>query len=314
MFGYVYFFRNIFACLILNVVVLNCYAQLKVDQYGRIGMGTNYPNTSYKCHIKGDLLLTTYPEIIAPATFPIELRFKVGIPLIGSFAASVEIGTNSDKIAFYSTETNFNNLYAQSFIVLSDSLSKMNFKPIDNSLEKILKLKTYTDQFTEKNATDRSFRYGFISQQVERVLGKEVKIVEDMYDAKMMDYNQIIPLLVGAVQEQQKIIDSLIIVIKNNGDNGNPLVRGESRSILYQNKPNPFSEQTIIEYDIAEKFNKCEIVVFDLTGKMLKSFLIKDLGRGKLTIERSEFSKGIYLYSLIIDNNEIASKRMLITE
>ncbi len=51
---------------------LASYAQLKVDKSGRIGMGTNWPNSEFKCHIKGNLLLTNYPE--SPFT---ELRLKV---------------------------------------------------------------------------------------------------------------------------------------------------------------------------------------------------------------------------------------------
>ncbi len=44
-----------------SILTISAFAQLKVDQYGRIGMGTNYPNPSYKCHVAGNLLCTSYP-------------------------------------------------------------------------------------------------------------------------------------------------------------------------------------------------------------------------------------------------------------
>ena len=68
---------KILASLLLFLSI-NAFAQLRVDPYGRIGMGTNYPNSEYKCHIKGDLLLTTYPEIPAPNATFVEFKFKVG--------------------------------------------------------------------------------------------------------------------------------------------------------------------------------------------------------------------------------------------
>lgn len=54
--------KSIILSAIFAAFTLSAFAQLKVDQYGRIGMGTNWPNSSYKCHIKGNLLLTTYPD------------------------------------------------------------------------------------------------------------------------------------------------------------------------------------------------------------------------------------------------------------
>lgn len=40
--------RNIIIMTVLITFSLTAFAQLKVDQYGRIGMGTNWPNPGYK--------------------------------------------------------------------------------------------------------------------------------------------------------------------------------------------------------------------------------------------------------------------------
>ncbi len=105
--------KHITIIISLILVSLASYGQLKVNQYGRIGMGTNYPNPDFKCHIAGNLLLTSYP------TNPYyELKMKVNNGWPG-----VEIGSNYDKIAFWSTYVDYNDLYAANFYKMSDGLA-----------------------------------------------------------------------------------------------------------------------------------------------------------------------------------------------
>jgi hypothetical protein len=69
------------------MLLSNCvFSQLKIDQYGRVGIGTNYPSPEYKVHVKGDILLTTYPIIPPNQTRFQELRLKIdnGFPTISS--------------------------------------------------------------------------------------------------------------------------------------------------------------------------------------------------------------------------------------
>ena len=86
--------KSIVLSIIFAVITLSTFAQLKVDQYGRIGMGTNYPNPGYKCHVSGNLLCTSYP-----ANPYYELRFKVGNGWPGC-----EIGPSSDILAFWTSD------------------------------------------------------------------------------------------------------------------------------------------------------------------------------------------------------------------
>ena len=106
-----------------------------------------------------------------------------------------------------------------------------------------------------------------------------------------MDYDQIIPLLVVAVQEQQGIIDSLrfeITAVQNNMQNNysgmdqfkSANSSGNSKSVLFQNKPNPFSGQTIIEFEINEiNFKSASVEIFDMSGVLLKSFPFDRVGK-----------------------------------
>lgn len=294
-------------------------AQLRIDPSGNIGMGTNYPNPEYRCHVKGNLLVTNYPE--SPSY---SLRMKVGNGWPG-----VEMGGTSDAIAFWVPEFSYNKLYAEEYYRVSDSLMKSDIHDIESGLNKIMKLKTYIYSLNGKTVDeegnivpDNRREYGFLSQEVEELL-TDVKITSDARGVKLMDYDQIIPLLVKGVQEQQGIISSLeqriallekrIENISNSSSNQN-LDETESGSKLFQNVPNPFSESTTIGFELQDgSFESAQLLVFDVNGNLLRDYKIS-LGDKSVQINAREFNAGIYLYSLIVNGVEIDTKRMILTK
>lgn len=180
----------------------NLFAQLRVDPYGRIGIGTNWPNPDFKCHIKGDLLLTTYPEIPPPNQSYCSFFFKVGNGWPGAeFGAKNE----SSAIAVWASGWGFQTLIAQDFVSMSDSNYKANIQPIENGLQSILKLKSYSFQFKHDSIVDPKTSFGFLAQEVQNILPD---LIDTAKNVMLMNYQQIIPIVVEAMQEQQKIIDS----------------------------------------------------------------------------------------------------------
>ncbi len=291
------------------------FAQLKVDQFGRIGMGTNYPNSGYKCHVQGNLLLTNYP-----ATPAYELMLKVGNGFPGT-----EIGSNVDMMAVWSPNGGYNKMYAEEYYKASDSTLKSNIVPVRNGLEKVLQLKAYAyDLADNKMDADGQMiptirrEYGFLSQEVEKAL-PEVKITQDLKEVKLMDYDQVIPLLVASTREQQEMIESLrkeIETLKKGeetADGSSGFIGTEKKTVLFQNKPNPFKEKTLIEYEIAsENFRKASILIFDMNGTLLKTYPVNQSGKGELPINGNELKAGMYIYSLIVNDREIDSKKMIL--
>ncbi|MDR0763370.1 MAG: T9SS type A sorting domain-containing protein, partial [Bacteroidales bacterium] len=80
---------------------------------------------------------------------------------------------------------------------------------------------------------------------------------------------------------------------------------------LYQNTPNPFNKSTTIKYQLPAKTKDAKIIIYDLQGKQLKRYPLKaDEGEVKV----SDLPAGIYLYTLIVDNMPIDTKRMILTE
>ena len=292
----------------LALFAFNAFSQLKVDQYGRIGMGTNWPNPGYRCHIRGDLLLTTYPAIPS-----IELRMKVG-----NGAPGAEIGTTVDKIAMWASETSYNKLYAERYLTVSDSTMKVDIKPLTNSLENLLKLKTYSYKLREAPGSDKISErreYGFLSQEVEQLF-PALQITDDLKDIKLMDYNQIIPLTVTAIQEQQIIIYNLqkkIELLESRISSVNSADMISSSNVLYQNTPNPFNEKTSIRYSIEKtNFRNASILIFDMNGVLLNQNTINSAGEGSIEINGQQLKPGMYIYTLLVNEKEIDSKRMIL--
>ncbi|MEX1001876.1 MAG: M28 family peptidase [Crocinitomicaceae bacterium] len=83
---------------------------------------------------------------------------------------------------------------------------------------------------------------------------------------------------------------------------------------LLQNKPNPFDESTLITVRSLEKLDYQEafIVIRDVQGKEVERIPIDLTAEiNEVTYQHGYGKTGIFIYSLIVDQQEIASKRMI---
>jgi|GEM_PF-6902112 len=88
----------------------------------------------------------------------------------------------------------------------SDQRLKKNIKPFTNALSKIRELKAYTYNWNNPSMSQKE-QVGFIAQEVEKVFPQFVK--EDDKGTKSVAYSNMIPVLMQAINEQQKEIDDL---------------------------------------------------------------------------------------------------------
>ncbi|MGQ0828777.1 MAG: T9SS type A sorting domain-containing protein [Bacteroidota bacterium] len=96
--------------------------------------------------------------------------------------------------------------------------------------------------------------------------------------------------------------------------NSNEVQLNNKNIVLYQNKPNPFNNQTVIEYYIPENSFQSFILIFDMQGKLLKTVSLEQKENGSIKIDASSLLPGMYMYSLVVDNKEMDTKRMILTE
>ena len=95
----------------------------------------------------------------------------------------------------------------------SDKRHKNNIVLISDALTKVTKLNGVTWEWNDgvDAATKETPKTGLIAQEVQEVLPEVVKEREDGFLA--LDYSKMMGLMVEAIKEQQKQIDSLLIKI-----------------------------------------------------------------------------------------------------
>jgi hypothetical protein len=81
---------------------------------------------------------------------------------------------------------------------------------------------------------------------------------------------------------------------------------------LMQNKPNPFSSVTIIDYSL-DQTSHVQLSVYDITGQKIRTLLNErqTAGNHTLTFDGSELASGIYIYKLKV-GEFTESKKMLL--
>lgn len=86
----------------------------------------------------------------------------------------------------------------------------------------------------------------------------------------------------------------------------------DQRITLYQNIPNPFEEQTRINFRLSEA-GQTSLKIFDLAGKEIKSVVDKVLSEGKhsINVTKEGLGSGIYYY-VLKSGNLVQTKKLVI--
>lgn len=82
---------------------------------------------------------------------------------------------------------------------------------------------------------------------------------------------------------------------------------------LEQNVPNPFSEDSLIRYNIPEGVKKAELRISNAGGNIVRQFTILDRGEGQTRLQANSLPGGVYFYYLVLDGRIAATKKMLLT-
>lgn len=241
----------------------------------------------------------------------------------GIYASTGELLTPiSGKYAGYFKGNTYINgtLTATSVVTPSDIRLKTNAKSLraekgilDNLLKMDVLSYNYKAEVEDSDANKR--HYGLSAQELQKVYPDLVYKGQDGYLG--VNYSELIPLLIRAIQELKEEIDNLQ---QANIDRSNPSKTSTSdfsrattpKNLLFQNTPNPAKEQSVIRYQLASTAKDAAICIFDMQGKMLKKFPISS-DNESVTVNGYELGQGMFLYSLIVNGQEIDTKKMIIT-
>ena len=170
--------------------------------------------------------------------------------------------------------------------------------------------------YEEESPIIKNKHYGLIAQELQEIYPDLVVESEDGYLA--VNYMEIIPLLIRSVQELKIELDA--------SKSGNSSVlKSQARTTdvtgieavvttLYQNTPNPFTENTLIRCDIVEEVENANLYIYNMNGEQIVEYAITERGETSIVIDGGSLNAGMYLYALITDGQVIDTKRMILTK
>ena len=177
---------------------------------------------------------------------------------------------------------------------------------------------------SERKRKDSERRhYGVSAQELQKIFPELVKEGQDGYLA--VSYTEMVPVLLQCIQELKQEVDELRgesssratdkrFSEEEENENGNSIGQSiASSASLKQNTPNPFSERTTIYFSLPEGVQQSYIYIFDMQGKTVKQIPI-DPSMNNVTINGYELQSGMYLYSLVINGQEIDTKKMILSK
>ncbi len=306
---------------------VNVYKDLLINSGSNpnVGIGTSSP--SARLHTVGNIRFESLPSNNVTSLVGVDANGNVNQTSLINLNSSVDDYATYARTSTSTTPSGTKTVAIQAngriaateFLATSDLRYKKDVSPIENPMKKILGLKGVTYNWRSDELKTKGFdsasQIGFIAQDVAKVLPEAVMVDKDGFFS--IKYNSIIPVVIEAIKQQQidinrqnneiselkKEISILKNLINKNEQNDGKLM---------QNTPNPFNEQTEINYIIYNDFKNAAINIYDLQGKQIQHFELKGKGLGKVTVKNNIMAAGMYFYSLIVDGKEIDTKKMII--
>ncbi len=160
----------------------------------------------------------------------------------------------------------------------------------------------------------QKMHYALSAEQLEAVYPDLVYMRPD--GTKGINYVELIPILVEAIGELNAKVQQL-----EQGGKARlaPMASGSGGSVgnavaatLGQNSPNPFAATTAISLSIPTDAKSAQLCIYDMTGRQVRQLPIDARGATSVSVAAAGMPAGMYLYSLIVDDSLIDTKRMVV--
>ena len=219
--------------------------RMRINSLGYVGFGTNAPATRVDI-AGGNWNIAGASE----GDFRIgngSYRLKIGVATSGGGSGDVRMtsmggtsrlimgGNGVDVLTVTSTNVypwtdnaftlgtssfRWSTIYAANGVInTSDGRLKSNIQRLDYGLESIMKLEPVS--YTWKDGTDRNRKLGLIAQDVDKVISEVVDKGTDPAQTLGINYSELVPVLIKAIQEQQKQIDDLKAIVSSMAEERN---------------------------------------------------------------------------------------------
>ena len=215
--------------------------RMRIDSSGNVGIGTSSPDTKLditasgvngvvinqdgsNADISSRLFFKEQNSTIALYNTGNTFSFRTGATINSTSGSErFQVNTNGARVVDgalgvdLSPSTTDGRIDAANDVVAfstSDKRLKENIKPLDNALDKVLKIngvsfdwKPLTEEEKKTIHGNEGHDVGVIAQEIEEVLPEVVTTRDSGY--KAVKYEKIVPLLIEAIKEQQQQIEEL---------------------------------------------------------------------------------------------------------
>jgi len=348
---YICIMKKIVIILVVLLTTTTIMAQIKVAMNGNVGIGANYPSngkltiayngSEFAFHASGktdgksyfgahNCVNDPWINFFHPQEGYNKVRFKQSIlssdstlkteitPLGNATSILKQIKTysyyfKSDSIYVTSTfdgvETNYIDLRKKEYGVLAQEVKEILPSLVDTCNE---------EMFVNYNAFIAILIKGFNEQQA--LIEQQQTKIEILQNTVVAQEKDIIEL--KTLQKTMVELQDMVANCCNKSKNGSiQMPNGvkhtqpvQEKAILYQNTPNPFSSNTEITCSLPVNTQQAVIYIYNMEGAELKAYPLTQTGFNTITLLGSELSAGMYLYTLVVDNEIIDTKRMILTK
>lgn len=292
------------------------FSQLKVLTTGRVQVGGDLANTGATINLYANDGVTLRSD--ANFSFGWGEAIKSYVNRTDAISFSSWFDGNRTFAVFGN-----GNVWSVTGVYYSDSTLKYNVNNILDPLLKLKQLRGITYNLKLDDINEKKMHSGFIAQEIEKVFPDMVYINDK--GEKGVAYIELIPYLIEALKIQQTVIEEqnnrlsyieLNCCYKSKSAEIS-VIDINNRTIdakLYQNIPNPFNTQSTISFEIPESVEMAHIYLCNMTGALLKTIPVMQRNKGSIVINGFELKAGMYIYSLVCDDNIVDTKQMLLTK
>lgn len=236
--------------------------------------------------------------------------------------------------------------YVNGIFVASDESLKTNIVPLGSSLEVITQLQPKQYDFISGLHPDLSLpegqQAGFLAQELQQVLPSLVRdaripasrdsvgnVISESIDYKAVNYDGIVPYLVGAIQElnarnnalaaQMSDLQDALAACCANPDGSRMLDQGLNQpneldgsfngSDKLRVQPNPFNERTTVFYTL-DRGGRTQLLANSSDGRDLRVLQEANLEAGNYQYDwnTAALAPGMYCVTLLLDGQPVVKK------
>ena len=243
--------------------------------------------------------------------------FQGNMRVTGSTFSSAYL-TPSGNI--YSPRSATNNISDENDMRVTDKLQQLQAVKFqrDITTKKQPEACRATSEETEEELALSPIQYGLVAEQLKEVYPELV--YEDCYGNISINYMEMIPLLVQSINELSEELAELkgTSSKKTKAKKESTAIEQSTAEVdivrMDQNKPNPFSESTVIKLNIPKDTKTATILIYDLSGKQVKSIPVTERGKTDITVYASDLTAGMYIYNLVVDGQVKVTRRMIVSK